>query len=103
MGRSTEGPFNMFPEMGIFPFGFQDTLAPGGLVPRILLYDTHVPMHRLWAFATLKTEPTLPEHNHMLHCQECCFALLSCMNAENFEAATIEIQKDDNDSIAEAS
>jgi len=72
-------------------------------VPRTLQYYAHVPLHRLWAFATLQIELTFPEHNHMLYCEACCFALLTCLNAENFGAVLIELQKDDDDSMAEAS
>jgi len=71
-------------------------------MPRTLQYCGHIPLQKLWAVATLETELTLPEHNHMLFCQACCAALLSCIDAESFEAVFSMLQKDD-DVIAEAS
>jgi hypothetical protein len=70
-------------------------------VPRTL--HAHIPLHRLWAFATFQTELTLLERTHVIFCHDCCFALVSCINAESFGAVLTELENDDDDSIAKAS
>jgi hypothetical protein len=50
----------------------------------LLPHYEHVPLHRLWTFATLQGELTLPEHAHVLDCEGCRVALRACLQAENF-------------------
>jgi len=57
-------------------------------------YD-HIPLHRLWTFATLQDDLTLPEHGHILDCPECRAALRCCLYAENFGAVLIELKREE--------
>ena len=65
-------------------------------MPHILPHYDHIPLHRLWAFITLQVDMTLPEHLHVLDCEECRVALRTCFRAENFGAVLKELKKDEN-------
>jgi len=62
----------------------------------LLRYYGHVPLHRLWTFATLQDDLNLSEHAHILDCEECRVALRVCLNSENFGAVLKELKRDDD-------
>jgi hypothetical protein len=62
-------------------------------VPNVLPHADHIPLHRLWAFTSLQGTLTLPEHAHVLECDECRLALRVCFKADNFAAVLKELKK----------
>jgi hypothetical protein len=52
----------------------------------------HIPLHRLWMFATLQNDMLMREHVHLLDCEECQAALRVCMRTENFGAALRDLR-----------
>jgi hypothetical protein len=52
----------------------------------------HIPLHRLWMFATLQNDMLMHEHVHLVDCEECQAALRVCMSSENFGAALVELR-----------
>ena len=44
-------------------------------MPNIQPHYDHIPLHRLWAFATIQVDLSLSEHLHVLECEECRTAL----------------------------
>ena len=56
----------------------------------------HVLLHRLWAFATLQQDLGLPEHAHILDCEECRIALKCCLKRKNFGAVLIDLGREDD-------
>ena len=54
----------------------------------------HVALHRLWAFTSLQTELTLPEHVHIIDCDECRKAVRACLHADNFAVVLKELRRD---------
>jgi hypothetical protein len=65
-------------------------------VPHFLPHYDHVPLHRLWTFATLQDDLSLPEHSHILDCENCRNALRASLQAENFGAVLRELKRDEN-------
>ena len=61
-------------------------------MPHILPYYDHIPLHRLWTFATLQDDLSLPEHAHILDCEACRLALRTSLNADNFGAVLKELK-----------
>ena len=55
-------------------------------MPYFLPHYDHIPLHRLWTFATLQDDLSLPEHAHILDCEECRSALRACLKGDNFGA-----------------
>ena len=51
---------------------------------KVLSLHDHVPPHCLWAYATLQAELTLPEHEHIVDCDECRHTLRLCIQSESF-------------------
>ena len=73
-------------------------------MPKVLPHYDHIPLHRLWVFTTLQVDLTRAEYSHLLDCEECRNALLTCMESDTFGAALKELRKDSGDNpIAEAS
>jgi hypothetical protein len=68
--------------------------AQGGVLTYLQRYYDHVPLHRLWTFATLQGDLNLSEHAHILDCEECRDALRVCLKAENFGAVLRELKRD---------
>lgn len=62
----------------------------------ILPHYDHIPLHRLWAFITLQVDLSLPEHVHVLDCEECRVALRTCFSAETFGAVLKELGKQED-------
>jgi hypothetical protein len=65
-------------------------------VPHILLHYDHIPLHRLWTFATLQDDLSLPEHAHILDCEDCRAALRASLRAENFGAVLMGLKADED-------
>jgi hypothetical protein len=61
-------------------------------VPQFLPHYDHIPLHRLWTFATLQDDLTHSEHAHILDCEECRRALRSSLKADNFGAVLKELK-----------
>jgi hypothetical protein len=77
------------------PAGASLPLREGVLAYFLPHYD-HIPLHRLWMFTTFQDELTLPEHAHIIDCDECRIGLRACLHAENFGAVLKELNlKDD--------
>jgi hypothetical protein len=68
-------------------------LHEGACVPHFLSHYDHVPLHRLWTFATLQDELSRSEHAHILECEDCRLALRATLNAENFGAVLRELKR----------
>jgi len=56
----------------------------------------HIPLHRLWAFATLQNDLVLPEHAHILDCEDCRTSLRVCLKSESFGAVLLELKREDD-------
>ena len=71
-------------------------------MPNVLPHDGHVPLHRLWSFATSHGTLTMGEHAHINDCEACLTALRVCLKADTFPAALEELKKyaKDTDSAA---
>jgi hypothetical protein len=65
-------------------------------VPHFLSHYDHIPLHRLWTFATLQDDLSSPEHAHILDCETCRIALRASLKAENFGAVLRELRPDEN-------
>jgi hypothetical protein len=63
-------------------------------VPHFLSHYDHVPLHRLWTFATLQNDLSISEHAHILDCEVCRVALRASLKAENFGAVLRELKRD---------
>jgi len=59
-------------------------------------YSGHVPLHRLWSFATRQGDLVLPEHAHILDCEECRLTLRACLNSESFGSVLLELKSKDD-------
>jgi hypothetical protein len=53
----------------------------------------HVPLHKLWSFATQAGELSAAEQTHLQGCDNCRHALNVCLKAESFAAAVKELDK----------
>jgi len=62
-------------------------------------YLGHVPLHRLWTFATLQGDLILPEHAHILDCEECRMTLRVCLRSESFGAVLLELKREDDSDV----
>ena len=69
-------------------------------MPNILPHYDHIPLHRLWAFATVQGDLSLPEHAHILECEECRLALQACLQADTFGAVLKLLRRDGDDNAA---
>jgi hypothetical protein len=65
-------------------------------VPHFLSHYDHIPLHRLWTFATLQDDLSPPEHSHILDCEHCRMALRASLKAENFGAVLRQLKPDKN-------
>jgi hypothetical protein len=70
-------------------------------VPHFLPHYDHIPLHRLWTFATLQDDLSLSEHNHILECESCRDALRASLKAENFGAVLRELKGDSEEGLEE--
>ena len=59
----------------------------------VLSHYPHVSVHRLWAFTKLQADLAEPDFTHLIDCRACRTALLVCLNAENFAAVLMELEK----------
>ena len=55
----------------------------------------HIPLHRLWMFSTLQADMVMPDHAHLLDCDECRTGLRICLKAENFAAVLKQLRPAD--------
>ena len=55
----------------------------------------HIPLHRLWMFSTLQADMVMPDHAHLLDCEECRTGLRICLKAENFAAVLKQLRPAD--------
>ena len=55
----------------------------------------HIPLHRLWMFSTLQADMVMPDHAHLLDCEECRTGLRICLQAENFAAVLKQLRPAD--------
>ena len=55
----------------------------------------HVPLHRLWAFATLRGELAFPEHLHLSGCEECRAAFQKCVEVDSFGELLKHLNRED--------
>ena len=62
-------------------------------MPTIPPTPRHIPLYLLWTFATLQDALSLPEHVHILDCEECRDALRVCLMAETFDAVLKEVRR----------
>ncbi|HET9218129.1 MAG TPA: hypothetical protein VFR18_14180 [Terriglobia bacterium] len=61
-------------------------------MPQFLPHYDHIPLHRLWTFATLQDDLNLAEHAHILDCEDCRLALQTSLKADNFGAVLKELK-----------
>ena len=54
---------------------------------RLLNHREHIPPHRIWAYLNCELEISLPEHLHILNCDECHEVFSACFNAQTFGEA----------------
>ena len=47
----------------------------------------HIPLRKLWDFATGKDKLGMPEHTHMLDCEQCRAGFRACAKSRIFEEA----------------
>ena len=76
------------------------SLVLGGVVTYFLPHYVHIPLHRLWAFATLQDELSPSEQAHILDCDDCRISLQTCLKLENFGAVLKELQPEDDGQAA---
>ena len=65
-------------------------------MPFFLPHYDHIPLHRLWTFATLQDDLSLSEHAHILDCEGCRVSLRACLKAENFGSVLKELTQEDD-------
>ena len=61
-------------------------------MPQFLPHYDHIPLHRLWTFATLQDDLNHSEHAHILDCEDCRHALRTSLKADNFGAVLKELK-----------
>ena len=65
-------------------------------MPYFLPHYDHIPLHRLWTFATLQDDLSLPEHAHILDCEDCRIAMRTCLKAESFGIVLKELREEND-------
>lgn len=65
-------------------------------MPYYLPHYDHIPLHRLWTFATLQDDLSLSEHAHILECENCRTSLRVCLSAENFASVLKALEREDD-------
>lgn len=61
-------------------------------MPHFLPHYDHIPLHRLWTFATLQDDLSLSEHAHILECENCRLVLRTSLKADTFGAVLKELK-----------
>jgi hypothetical protein len=52
----------------------------------------HIPLHRLWMFSTLQVDMIMPDHAHLLDCEECRTGLRVCLKAGSFASVLKQLK-----------
>ena len=69
---------------------------PGNLRNTEVSLSEHIPLHKLWIFASLGSPLDRQASEHIMSCDDCFQALKVCLKAETFGDALETLGRDDD-------
>ena len=63
----------------------------------------HIPLHRLWTYASIQHDLEPEAREHVIRCRECFEALKVCFKSDSFAAVLKNLGRDDDGYRTEAS
>ena len=67
------------------------------------MQEDHIPLHRIWTFASLDYELDVEAREHVIRCQPCFTALKVCLKSDSFRSALKTLGREDDGYRTEAS